>query len=54
MSDDYRQRILSAIRDFQRGKRKARRMTGGFAGRNRRSRNGNGHNQQIKNQKVGQ
>lgn len=33
---------------------KAHRMAGGFAGRNRRSCNGNGHNQQIKNQKVGQ
>jgi len=49
---DYCQRILSAICDFQKGKRKARRMVAGSAGRNRCSRNGNGHEQQIKNQKV--
>lgn len=52
MSDEYRERILSAIRDFQQGRSKAGRKAGSFTGKNRRSRNQRQHNPRIKNQKV--
>jgi len=50
---DYQQRILSAIADFQRGGRKARRRGGVAAGKNRRFRGGKAVMQRIKNQEVG-
>ncbi|HPD32709.1 MAG TPA: hypothetical protein PLL20_22185 [Phycisphaerae bacterium] len=49
---DYQQRILSAIADFQMGKRKARRKGGGVFGKNRPFRGGKVGMQQIKNQQV--
>lgn len=53
MNDDYRQRIISAIADFQKGAGcKAKRKAGSFAGKNRRSRNQRQHNPRIKNQGV--
>ena len=47
------QRILLAIGDFQKGKRKAGRMVGGSVGKNRRFRFRKGPVLRIKNQKVG-
>lgn len=49
---DYQQRILSAIADFQRGTRKASRMAGGLAGRNRGSCDQRPHDRRINNQTV--
>jgi len=53
MNDDYRQWIISAIADFQKGAgRKAGRMAGSLAGKNRRSSTGKRAKQRIKNQRV--
>jgi len=46
------QRILSAIGDFQKGRRKAGRMVGGCVGKNRRFRFRKGPVLRIKNQQV--
>lgn len=50
--DARAQRILSAIGYFQRDRRKAARMVGGFAGKNRCSCNRKGHVLRMKNQEV--